>query len=198
MSNVERLGSVFKDWLDTELNSEEKSHLVLRWGCAFLMTGAILSGLFFGFRILSVNVFKDTPVLPRPSLADDRVQTETTVKLYRAIMEQRKDSQRIANDIIRIGRNPMAKMESPKDIPLLSPEPSIPDLADLPPIVIVRAVMIMDGGASAVVDIDGLGYGIVVKKGTSFLGGKGRIVSIKAREVVFRWNGKNIPVPVNL
>jgi hypothetical protein len=88
-------------------------------------------------------------------------------------------------------------MESPKNVPVASTEPSVEDLVDLPPLVIVRAVMVMGKDASAVVDIDGIGNSMVVRKGTTFSGKKGRFLSIGTDKLIFRWNGTNVSVPVN-
>lgn len=200
MAAAERQGSAFKEWFDAELNSESKSRsrLLIRLLMAVLMIAVILSCLFFGYKILSMDVYREIPALPRSDFAEEKAKAEAVVNLYTAIMEQRRDSHRIARDIIRIGRNPMEKQESARDIPLGSAEPSAQDLAELPPVMVIRAVIIMGANSGAVVDIDGVGYGIVVKKGTTFSGGKGKIVAIRPREVVFRWNGKNISVPVEL
>lgn len=190
--------SALGEWFSNEGAAEGKSNLILRIFTALLMIGAIGSGLFFGYKILTMKVYKEIPVLPRASFADEKAKAESVVDLYTTIMEQRRDSHRIANDIIRIGRNPMVQQLGARDIPLNSPEPSAEDLAELPPIMIIRAIIIMGRNSGAVVDIDGVGNGIVVKKGTTFSGGKGRVIAIKPKEIIFRWNGKNVSVPIEL
>ena len=43
----------------------------------------------------------------------------------------------------------------------------------------------------AVMDIPGVGSGMVVKVGDTFMQKKGRIVKIASDKVVLRWGGKN-------
>ena len=187
----------FKSWYKELLDGEERDKRIVRW-LSFTITVVSIAGLVFFFRSIYDTDPSILDPMPPISVEHDRAKAEEAVELYRGIISTRRDSQRIANDIIRIGRNPMVRKESPKEIPLISPEPSVVDLVDLPPIMVVRAVMIIGKDGGAVVDIDGVGQGIVVKKGMSFLGGKGRFVSITAKEVIFRWNGKNVSVPVDL
>lgn len=188
---------IFKNWYKELLESEDRDKKIIRWLSLTIMIISISGSVFAFFRIHDTEPSQPA-LMPPISLDQDRAKAEEAVELYRGIISTRRDSQRIANDIIRIGRNPMVRKESPKEIPLISPEPSVVDLVDLPPIMVVRAVMLIGKDGAAVVDIDGVGQGIVVKKGMSFLGGKGRFVSINAKEVIFRWNGKNVSVPVDL
>ena len=60
-----------------------------------------------------------------------------------------------------------------------------------PPGLVVKAIMLMGNSRVAVMDIDGVGRGVIVRQGDSFLNRKGRIVRITADRVVVRWNGKN-------
>lgn len=189
---------LFKEWYSELLQSDDRDKRIIRWVAIFVMLVSTSVSVFIFFKIYGLDVFQPLGVIPLPSISEERSKVEASVDLYQTMIATRKDSQRIANDIIRLGRNPLARMESPEEIPLISPEPSVEDLVDLPPIVIVRAVMVMGKDSAAVVDIDGVGYGIVVRRGMSFWGGKGRFVSIKAKELVFRWNGKNVSVPVDL
>jgi hypothetical protein len=59
-----------------------------------------------------------------------------------------------------------------------------------PPSVVVRAVMNVDGMYTAVLDIDGVGLGIVVRAGDTFLRKRGRILSVSPSGVVISWDGK--------
>lgn len=189
---------LFREWYLDLIQSDDRGKRIVRWLAIFVMFLSASVSVFIFLSIYRLGVPQPLGIMPLPSVSDERAKVEASVDLYQSMISTRKDSQRIANDIVRLGRNPLARMASPMEIPLISPEPSVEDLVDLPPIILVRAVMIMGKDSAAVVDIDGVGYGIVVKRGMSFFGGKGRFVSIKAKELVFRWNGKNISVPVDL
>lgn len=59
----------------------------------------------------------------------------------------------------------------------------------LPPYMEVRAVMILDGKAMALMYIEGEGDGLIVSPGYKFGSGKGRVVSISQTKVVVLWAG---------
>jgi hypothetical protein len=67
-----------------------------------------------------------------------------------------------------------------------------------PPFVMVRAVLVKGKDAVAVLDVEGIGQGIVVKKGGTFAGGKGRVTGITAEKVVFTWAGQSVETAVGM
>ena len=76
----------------------------------------------------------------------------------------------------------------PGDIVVTVPEIII----DYPPEgIMLRAIMIMGNQRVAVMDIPGVGSGLVVKAGDTFMQKKGRIVRIAPDKVVVRWGSKN-------
>jgi hypothetical protein len=187
-----------KGWFDDLLDGKERFYVVGRWIWLSLTLLALgWSGVCFVQLWQEANQEQAEKYLSPMDLSKERLSLEALVFSYNSIQAERKDSLRLANDIIRIGRNPMVRMESPKNVPVASTEPSVEDLVDLPPLVIVRAVMVMGKDASAVVDIDGIGNSMVVRKGTTFSGKKGRFLSIGTDKLIFRWNGTNVSVPVN-
>ena len=62
---------------------------------------------------------------------------------------------------------------------------------DPPPEIVVRAIMILGKDHTAVMDIAGVGSGMLVRQGDTFMGKKGRVVRIAADKVVVRWADKN-------
>jgi hypothetical protein len=78
--------------------------------------------------------------------------------------------------------------------PLIQPEIVI----DYPPEgLTVRAIMIMGKERVAVMDIPGVGSGMMVKAGDTFMQRKGRIVRIAPDKVVIHWGGKNWDIGPN-
>jgi hypothetical protein len=67
-----------------------------------------------------------------------------------------------------------------------------------PPFVMVKAVLVKGKDAVAVLDVEGIGRGIVVKKGGTFAGGKGRVTGITAEKVVFTWAGQSVETAVGM
>jgi hypothetical protein len=63
---------------------------------------------------------------------------------------------------------------------------------DYPPDgIVLRVVMIMDKQSVAVMDIPGVGSGMIFKVGDTFMEKKGRIVRITPDKVILSWGGKN-------
>jgi hypothetical protein len=71
--------------------------------------------------------------------------------------------------------------------PIIEPEVII----EYPPDIVLKAIMIMGKQQVAVMDISGVGSGMIVKVGDTFMQKKGRIVRIAPDKVVVRWGGKN-------
>ncbi|MGI6253902.1 MAG: hypothetical protein ACOYJV_10730, partial [Aminivibrio sp.] len=66
------------------------------------------------------------------------------------------------------------------------------------PIMFVRAIMVAGGQSMAIMDIEGVGTGIIVRNGYSFAGGEGKIVRIGPDKVTVRWAGKNMDLTPGL
>ena len=62
--------------------------------------------------------------------------------------------------------------------------PQVDVVVEPPPDIVVRAIMILGKERKAVMDIAGLGSGMIVRQGDTFMGKKGRIVKIAADKVV--------------
>ncbi|NLL37122.1 MAG: hypothetical protein GX256_06335 [Fretibacterium sp.] len=71
------------------------------------------------------------------------------------------------------------------------PMPQVVVAPEPPPEIVVRATMIAGDRRSAVVDIAGVGSGMVMCQGDTFLNKKGRVVHIAADKVVVWWEGRN-------
>ena len=57
--------------------------------------------------------------------------------------------------------------------------------------IVVRAVMLMGKQSVAVIDIPGVGSGMIFKVGDTFMERKGRVVRITPDKVILSWGGKN-------
>jgi len=68
----------------------------------------------------------------------------------------------------------------------------------LPPYMEVRAVMLLDGKAMALMDIEGEGVALIVYPGYEFANGRGRIISISSDKVVVLWAGTSMELGLDV
>ena len=64
------------------------------------------------------------------------------------------------------------------------------EVVEPPPEITLRAIMVIDKTKTALIDIAGVGTGLLVKQGDTFLNREGRIVRITNDKVVVRWKKK--------
>ena len=62
---------------------------------------------------------------------------------------------------------------------------------EYPPEIVLRGIMIMGQQHVAVMDISGVGTGMIVRAGDTFMQRKGRVVRIASDKVVVNWGGRN-------
>ena len=158
---------------------------------------------FFGWSFMRVvelsveeEVFVDPPA---PQSREDAKRLDALLESYRGTVEARQGSKAVVASVTEKHRRPFAVSKrsakgaaagSAGDIPLV--EPLVEE--SLPPIMFVRAIMTTGSEAIAIMDINGVGNGIIVKAGYSFLEKKGRIVKITPEKVTVRWAGKNVDI----
>jgi len=68
----------------------------------------------------------------------------------------------------------------------------------IPPIMFVRAIMVAGKQSMAIMDIEGVGTGIIVRSGYSFSNGEGKVVRIGPDKVTVNWSGKNLDLAPGL
>ena len=68
----------------------------------------------------------------------------------------------------------------------------------IPPIMFVRAIMVAGRQSMAIMDIEGVGTGIIVRSGYSFSNGEGKVVRIGPDKVTVNWSGKNLDLAPGL
>lgn len=159
--------------------------------------------IFFGWsfrRVVELSVEEPIFVPPPPRQSqEDAKRLDGIIEGYRATVEARQGSKTVAAVITTESRRPF--VVSPREAPALSAasgrdgayvEPLVTEV--LPPIMFVRAIMVVGREAVAVMDINGVGNGIIVKSGYSFLNKQGRVLRISPEKVTVRWAGKNIDI----
>lgn len=149
-------------------------------------------GSYFIWR--SSYTAPDTLRSVSPEVAQRDAMAE--VPFQRAYMELRRSSYQSAQLAIASGVNPFKKpqvaIEIPPVVPPVGPGgvPVTPPPEVQPPMVTVKAIMILGERAAAVADIEGDGQAVILRVGSSFDGGRGRVVSISTSGIRFRWRGR--------
>lgn len=144
-----------------------------------------------------------TPSSTASSLAADEKRLKAMVDQVSVSTEKRNNSSVIALTVADMGIYPFAdptifpptlqdiKVEGTLEI-IPVPEP-----VEMPPDIVLRAIMVMGKQQVAVMDIVGVGSGMIVKAGDTFMQKKGRVVRITPDKVVMRWAGKNFDIRPN-
>jgi hypothetical protein len=160
---------------------------------------------FFGWNFKTImDLSVEEPVFVPPvarKSQDDAKRLDGIVENYRTTTEARVASRNTAEDVVNEARRPFA-MTGRKvderirsgvfaDVPVSDP---LATMEALPPIMFVRAIMVAGKESIAIMDINGVGNGIIVKTGYSFLEKQGRVVRITPGKVTVRWAGKNIDI----
>ena len=149
-----------------------------------------------GYRYYEMQMLaqkKDfVPSTTPQTVESDKSRLDAMIEQVRSASALRSNSFIWARSMKDLGKNifddPTKWVEAPSGDGPVSPlvEPVEP-----PPDIVVRAIMILGKERKAVMDIAGLGSGMIVRQGDTFMGKKGRIVKIVADKVVVRWAGKN-------
>ena len=183
----------------TGVNNEGSSVRTIRWVFFLIFIGGIAWAGYNYFEALDLLEEKDYP--PRSSSAAALKQDETRlanlVNQVKTTTEARSSSPQMALAMQEVGKYPFADPSTQQVLPASRPGDLI--VVDIPEVIIdyppegvtLRAIMIMGKQHVAVMDIPGVGSGMVVKVGDTFMQKKGRIVRILPDKVVLRWGGKN-------
>ncbi|GHV46558.1 hypothetical protein FACS1894204_08410 [Synergistales bacterium] len=130
----------------------------------------------------------------------DKKRLDTMLEQVKAALELRVGSVSVAQSISDMEKYVFAD-------PATAPRPAMDDesivdinremlpeiVVELPPPIMVRAIMMSGKQHAAVMDIPGVSSGVIVKPGDTFviMQKKGRIVRIAADKVVLNWAGRN-------
>jgi len=163
--------------------------------------------VFFGWsfrRVVELSAEEPVFVPPPPRQSqEDAKRLDGLIESYRATVEARQRSKDVAGTITGESRRPFvvssreaaaaaAASAAVSGAGGVYVDPLVSDM--LPPIMFVRAIMVVGREAVAVMDINGVGNGIIVKSGYSFLNKQGRVLGISPEKVTVRWAGKNIEI----
>lgn len=140
----------------------------------------------------------------------DSERLDTLIGDFRGAVDTRARSLTLASAVIEASRQPfMATQKAPEPGELAAGSggqvtveggEAVPTFVreKIPPIMFVRAIMVAGNQSMAVMDIEGVGNGIIVKSGYRFANGAGRVVRIRPDKVTVNWSGKTVDVAPGL
>lgn len=180
------LGALLEFW-DEIVHGDKVPRLVKILLAAALLGATVWSG--YVFKELTELAKPQIPpeVKPSPKVAEEAKRLDQVVEKFRATVQARGGSTELSVLASTISRKPFV----PPPPPELQEGVSVTLAKEVtPPLIIVRAIIVNEPDSVALLDVDGLSDGLVVKKGASFGDGQGRIVAISAEKVVFTWAGQ--------
>jgi hypothetical protein len=181
----------------TGINNEGRSLLIVR----MLFFAIFLGGTAWAvWNFMKAGELLETPYFnefasPPPNTAQvDKQRLDEMLRQVDLTSKIRAGSLSMAQNMASLSMYPFGD-------PLMAvrPEPTEPEIVftvpevviEYPPEIVLKAIMIMGRQQVAVMDISGVGSGMIVKAGDTFMQKKGRIVRITPDKVVVRWGGKN-------
>jgi hypothetical protein len=187
----------------TGVNNESSSVRTIRWLFLIIFLGGTAwAGYNFvqGQALLEEKQYypDSAPI----ALEADRKRLDNMVGEVRLTYQTREDSSFTVQTMEDVGRYAFA---DPTIFPDVTAEqrttPILPVIiaptVEYPPEIVLRAIMIMGRQRVAVMDIVGVGSGLMVKAGDTFMQKKGRVVQIAPDKVVLRWGGNNFDIRPN-
>lgn len=156
-----------------------------------LILASLWSVLIFRRMFSTLRGSEIAPPAENAAINQEIAQLEETAKGFRSAVLARTGSTQLAVLAATVARKPFMPSSATghrEDLP--------EDLAGTP-MIWVKAVLIKGNDAAAVVDIEGYGEGIILKKGGAFAEGKGKVIGILHDKVVVTWSGLQIDIPVD-
>ncbi|MDR1621072.1 MAG: hypothetical protein LBS00_01715 [Synergistaceae bacterium] len=161
----------------------------------------LLGTAWAGYNFMNAQVLLEPPYFddissPPPNTAQmDKQRLDKMLQDVERTSSTRKSSTSMVSRMADISMypfgDPLLAVRPPEaeEKPLVFVEPEV--IIEYPPEIVLKAIMIVGKQQVAVMDISGVGSGMIVKAGDTFMQKKGRIVRIAPDKVVVRWGGKN-------
>ena len=192
----------------TRLMGGEGGYRLLRFLVVlFLLAGTAWSGYLFK-QFIDLSKEDSITIPPLASQAGkDSERLDTLIANFKEAVDTRENSLTLASAVADASRQPfVATMKAApaaaktEDGVVVAGDQTIPVFVQekIPPIMFVRAIMVAGKQTMAIMDIEGVGNGIIVRSGYGFNNGEGKIVRIAPDKVTIRWSGKNLDIAPGL
>ena len=173
----------------------------------FLIAGTAWSGYLFK-EFIDLSKDDSITIPPLASQAGkDSERLDTLIANFKEAVGTRENSLTLASAVADASRQPFVATvkaappaAKPEDGVVVAGDQTIPTFVQekIPPIMFVRAIMVAGKQSMAIMDIEGVGNGIIVRNGYGFNNGEGKVVRIAPEKVTIRWSGKNLDIAPGL
>ncbi|HOR54962.1 MAG TPA: hypothetical protein PLM30_07025 [Synergistales bacterium] len=169
----------------------------LRVLLVLMLVGGILWSAFLFRQMVITAQARDVPPPPSGGAAVEKEITslQETAAGFRNAVLARSGSTQLAVLAATLARRPFSPSEPEAAEGVESGPASVS--APAPPEIWIKAVLIREKDAAAVVDIEGYGEGVILRRGTPFGGGLGKVLGISQEKVVVTWSGQQLDIPVD-
>ena len=174
-----------------------------------LLAGCGWSGYMFR-QYIELNEEAPITIPPIESQSGkDAQRLDRVINDFRAAVDTRTRSLTLASAVIEASRQPFiptmkvtVASQTPGEgsVTVGGEDQVIPTYVreKIPPIMFVRAIMVAGRQSMAIMDIEGVGTGIIVRSGYSFSNGEGKVVRIGPDKVTVNWSGKHLDLAPGL
>lgn len=174
-----------------------------------LLAGCGWSGYMFR-QYIELNHEEPITIPPIESQSEkDAQRLDKVIGDFRTAVDTRTRSLTLASAVIEASRQPFiptmkvtvaSQTPSEGSVTVGGEDQVIPTYVreKIPPIMFVRAIMVAGKQSMAIMDIEGVGTGIIVRSGYSFSNGEGKVVRIGPDKVTVNWSGKNLDLAPGL
>ncbi|HON33958.1 MAG: hypothetical protein WBJ42_07540 [Thermovirgaceae bacterium] len=169
----------------------------LRVLLALMLVGGILWSAFLFRQMVITAQARDVPPPPPGGAAVEKEITslQETAAGFRNAVLARSGSTQLAVIAATLARRPFSPSE-PETAGGVEGGPASAS-APAPPEIWIKAILIREKDAAAVADIEGFGEGVILRRGTPFGGGLGKVLGISQEKVVVTWSGQQLDIPVD-
>jgi len=159
-----------------------------------LVGGILWSAFLFRQMVITAQARHVPPPPPGGAAVEKEITSlQETAAGFRNAVLARSGSTQLAVMAATLARRPF----SPSEPEAAEGVEGAPASAPVPPEIWIKAILIREKDAAAVADIEGYGEGVILRRGTPFGGGLGKVLGISQEKVVVTWSGQQLDIPVD-
>ena len=183
-ARINRSTKIFTDFRIPDSPEEKKELLYFLVLFLLFSVAAITSVVNFGWLNISGDTVNETQFPPIGNGGEINAKINAFNTKYDLFMKRRNDSKQLVELAQTVGKYPVALL--PANVQTAE-KLEVPDFA---PQIGIKALVVMGSGGVATLDIENETPGLIVRPGTVFGGGKGKIIAIDSKGVGWTWSNK--------
>lgn len=186
--------SIFSGF-DTKLGDmppEQKEELLVAGGLFVLLLAAAVFTMLDFMWLTGISGEPPAANAPLPDLQGmaERKEVDSLSGKYELYSKSRTYSGQMVTLAKAVGKPPVGSPAETFVAEAPMKNSDVPPAVVTPPVMTLKALVVMDGASAAAVDIEGERPGLIIKSGSTFDGGKGRILAVDAGGVSWTWSRK--------